>query len=75
MENRFERTTSRQGKMVLKGEGRGKISSPHSVNDFGDKKTSLSGEVWSIIDHYMIFHLSWYFLGRKIGGIGLQGPF
>jgi hypothetical protein len=27
------------------------------------------------VDHYIIFHLSWYFLGGKIGGIGLQGPF
>jgi hypothetical protein len=25
----------------------------------------------SILDHYMIFHLSWYFLCGKIGGIGL----
>jgi hypothetical protein len=29
----------------------------------------------SRMDHYIICHLSWYFMGGKIGGIGLQGPF
>jgi hypothetical protein len=27
------------------------------------------------LDHYIIFHLSQYFLGGKIGGINLQGHF
>jgi hypothetical protein len=27
------------------------------------------------LDHYIIFHLSHYFLGGKIGGISLQGHF
>ena len=26
-------------------------------------------------DHHIIFHLSWYFLGGKNGGIDLQGHF
>jgi len=33
-----ERATSKQGQMVLQGEGRGKISSPPSVKDFGYQK-------------------------------------
>jgi hypothetical protein len=32
-----ERTTSRQRKMVLQGKGRGKISSPNSINILGTK--------------------------------------
>jgi hypothetical protein len=47
-----ERTISRQGKMVLKGEGRGKISSPHLVKYFGEKNPPKMGRYdpyWIII--------------------------
>jgi hypothetical protein len=30
---------------------------------------------WSKVDYYINFHLCWYFLGGKIGRMGLQGPF
>jgi hypothetical protein len=35
--NWVERTTSKQGKMILPREGRGKNPSPHSIKSFGDQ--------------------------------------
>jgi hypothetical protein len=40
-------TTSRQSKVVLQGEGRGKISSPHLVNILGTKSLlKWGGMIW-----------------------------
>jgi hypothetical protein len=61
--------------MVLQGEGRGKISSLHSVKLLGTKSLPKSGgTIWDwIIILFFIYHDA--FRVKKIGGISLQGHF
>lgn len=56
--------------MVIQEEVRGINSSPHSSKDYVGEKASVNGEVSSILNHNIIFLLSWYFRGGKIGRIG-----
>jgi hypothetical protein len=61
--------------MVLQGEGRGKISSPHSVNILGTKSLPKWGGMimdWIIILFFIYLDA---FRVEKIGGINLQGHF
>ena len=50
--------------MVLQGEGRGKLSSPHLVKDFGDQNPPTNGDILYEMDKYINFHLLGYFRVR-----------
>jgi hypothetical protein len=60
--------------MVLRGERRGKFSSPHLVNIFGTKNLNKWGGIIWIGSSYNFSYILVLF-GWKIGGIILQGHF
>jgi hypothetical protein len=62
MAYRIERMTSKQGKMVLHGEGRGNISSPHLVKYFGDQNPPQMRRYdleWIIISFFIYICIFW----------------
>jgi hypothetical protein len=74
-----ERTTSKKGKMVVEGEGRGKFSSPHSIKYFGDQSLPKWGgmiQIGSLFNFSSILVLSRWKNWRNwlVGPILVVGP-